>query len=178
MSVIIAGGMGPRAQGLFAQSGITTFIGVQGPVDEVISQFTNQELEPGEDLCDHDHSRGVCADHASVSLPPQIQGSKICITSRGPDLNSDVDPRFGRAPYFLIIDLDTQEYESLANNNIDAAQGAGIQAGQLIVGKKVRAVCTGQCGPKAQQVLQAAGIQVIQGVAGKARDVLESWNRG
>ena len=177
VNVIIAGGMGPRAQGLFAQSGITTFIGVQGPVDEIITQFINQELEAGEDLCNHDHSRGECADHTHASPPPKIQGSKICLTAQGAELDSDVDPRFGRAPYFLIIDLDTMAYEALANDNIDTAHGAGIQAAQLIVGKNVSAVLTGQCGPKAQQVLQAAGIQIIQGVSGKAKDVVASWSR-
>jgi predicted Fe-Mo cluster-binding NifX family protein len=175
VNVIIAGGMGPRAQGLFTQSGISTVLGVQGSVDDVITQFVNQELEAGEDLCDHDHSRGEFAGHAS---PPQlIQGSKICITAQGAGLDADVDPRFGRAPYFLIVDLDTQKIEAVANDNADTAQGAGIQAAQLIAGKKVSAVFTGQCGPKAQQVFQAAGIQIIQGVTGKARDIMENLNR-
>ncbi|MFC2165917.1 NifB/NifX family molybdenum-iron cluster-binding protein [Acidobacteriota bacterium] len=177
VNVIIAGGMGPRAQGLFAQNNITTVLGVQGPVDEIITKFINQELAAGEDLCDHDHSHGECADHAQISPSMQIQGSKICITTQGPELDSEVDPRFGRAPYFLIVNPDTLEFEALANDSKDMAHGAGIQTAQLIAGKKVSAVLTGQCGPKAQQVLDAAGIQIIGGVTGKAKDAVESLIR-
>jgi predicted Fe-Mo cluster-binding NifX family protein len=177
VNVIIAGGMGPRAQGLFEQNHITTVIGVQGPVDEIITKFINQELEAGEDLCDHDHGGGECADHVQNLPPQQIQGSKICITAQGAELDSDIDPRFGRAPYFLIVNLDTGEFEALENNSIDMAHGAGIQAAQLVAGKKVSAVLTGQCGPKARQVLEAAGIQIIGGVTGRAKDAVENWNR-
>lgn len=177
VNVIIAGGMGPRAQGLFSQNHITTVLGIQGPVDEIITKFITQELETGKDLCDHDHSYGECADHAQISPSQQIQGSKICITAQGPELDSEVDPRFGRAPYFLIVNPDTLEFEVLANDSKDMAHGAGIQTAQLIAGKKVSAVLTGQCGPKAQQVLDAAGIQIIGGITGKARDAVESLIR-
>jgi predicted Fe-Mo cluster-binding NifX family protein len=177
VNVIIAGGMGPRAQTLFAQSNITTFIGVQGPIDEVITKFINQELEAGQDLCNHDHSHGECADHDRTTPLRQAQGSKICVTAQGTDINSEVDPRFGRAPYFLIMDPDTMDFEALPNDNKDAAHGAGIQAAQLVAGKNVSTVLTGQCGPKALQVLQAAGIQLVQGVSGKVKEAVESWNR-
>lgn len=55
VNVIIAGGMGPRAQGLFAEKNIQTLIGIQGPIDEVIKKFLRQELEAGQDRCDHGH---------------------------------------------------------------------------------------------------------------------------
>ena len=177
VNVIIAGGMGPRAQGLFAQNQITTVLGIQGPVDEIITSFINQELEAGEDLCDHEHSHDECADHAQISPSQHNQGSKICITAQGPELDSEVDPRFGRAPYFLIVNPDTLEFEALANESKDMAHGAGIQTAQLIAGKEVSAVLTGQCGPKAQQVLQAAGIQIVQGVTGRAKDAVDNWTR-
>jgi predicted Fe-Mo cluster-binding NifX family protein len=177
VNVIIAGGMGPRAQALFAQSNITTFIGVQGPLDEVITKFINQELEAGQDLCNHDHSRGECTDHAQTTPHRKIQGSKICVTAQGTEIDSDVDPRFGRAPYFLIMDPDTLDFEALPNTHKDAAHGAGIQAAQLVAGKNVSAVLTGQCGPKAQQVLEAAGIQLVQGVTGSVKTAVENWNR-
>jgi len=177
VNVIIAGGMGPRAQGLFAQNNITTFIGVQGPVDEIITKFISQELEAGEDLCNHDHSQDECADHAQISPSQHILGSKICVTAQGAELDSDVDPRFGRALYFLIVNPDTLEFETLANDNKDAAHGAGTQAAQLVAGKNVGVVLTGHCGPKAQQILEAAGIQIVDGVTGRVKDALEDWNR-
>lgn len=47
--------MGPRAQELFAEGKIQTMIASQGRVDEVIDPFIRQELEPGRDLCEHEH---------------------------------------------------------------------------------------------------------------------------
>ena len=64
---------------------------------------------------------------------------RICITSEGDNLDSKVDPRFGRCRYFVIIDTDTIEFEAICNPNIDAMGGAGIQSGQLISEKKVSA---------------------------------------
>jgi len=84
---------------------------------------------------------------------------KIVISAKGPDLEAQVDPRFGRAPYFLLVDPESMEYEVLANGeNIQAAQGAGIQAAALVARQRPVAVLTGNCGPKAFQTLQAAGI--------------------
>jgi len=58
VNVIIAGGMGPRAQGLFAQHNIQTILGVSGPVDQVIDDFLQGKLEGGESLCDRErHGR-------------------------------------------------------------------------------------------------------------------------
>jgi predicted Fe-Mo cluster-binding NifX family protein len=63
VNCIIAGGMGPRAQALFSQKNIETIIGVQGPIDEVINKFINQELESGDDLCDHVQGVGQQSEH-------------------------------------------------------------------------------------------------------------------
>jgi predicted Fe-Mo cluster-binding NifX family protein len=173
---IIAGGMGPRAQGLFAQMNIETIIGVQGTIDDIIEKYLKQELETGEDLCGHhqgteEHSP---CDHHTEEIPQQA-GGKICITSEGKDLSAAVDPRFGRAKYFLIIDPLSQDYEVIENPNVEAAHGAGIQTAQLIASKNVRAVLTGKCGPNAQRVLQSSGIDVITDVSGNVGDALSRF---
>ena len=171
VNCIIAGGMGPRAQALFAQKNIETIIGVQGSIDEVIQKFIQQELESGDDLCDHRHGEhSPCEQHQEEVQPSK--GNRICITSRGKDLESEVDPRFGRAQYFLLIDPETRDLEVIENPNIEAAHGAGIQSAQLITDKKVKTVLTGNCGPNAERVLQAAGIEVITGVSGNIKTAL------
>jgi predicted Fe-Mo cluster-binding NifX family protein len=175
---IIAGGMGPRAQNLFSQKNIETIIGVQGTIDETIQKFLKQELEAGEDLCGHQHGEqdhSPC-DHPTEKIPqPSGAGKKICITSEGTDLSADVDPKFGRARYFLIVDPQSMDFEVVENPNIDAAHGAGIQTAQLIASKNVRAVLTGNCGPNAQRVLQSSGIEVVTNVSGKAEDALSKY---
>ena len=81
---------------------------------------------------------------------------KIAVTSQGPDLNSQVDPRFGRAKSFLVVDTETGEFSVHDNTqNLNAAQGAGIQAGRTVVDLGVSAVVTGNVGPKAFATLQA-----------------------
>jgi len=80
---------------------------------------------------------------------------KICVTSGGEALDSQVDPRFGRCQFFIIIDADTFEFEVIQNPNFSAASGAGIQSAQLVAGKDVKAVLTGNVGPNAFQVLNA-----------------------
>jgi predicted Fe-Mo cluster-binding NifX family protein len=176
VSCIIAGGMGPRAQNLFAQKNIETVIGVQGGVDEVIEKFRMQELEAGDDLCGHQQGSEAHSfpNHHAEGIP-QTAGNKICITSKGKDLGGEVDPRFGRARYFLIVDPDTMEFEVIENPNVDTAHGAGIQTAQFISSKNVGAVLTGNCGPNAQEVLQSAGIKIVTGVSGKTEDVLSKY---
>jgi predicted Fe-Mo cluster-binding NifX family protein len=176
VNCIIAGGMGPRAQGLFAQKNIETIIGVQGAVDEIIEKFKNQELESGDDLCGHQHGAEIHSpcDHHAEEIPPPT-GTKICITSKGKDLSAEVDPKFGRARYFLIVDPSSMEIEAIENPNLEAAHGAGIQTAQLISSQNVQAVLTGNCGPNAQRVLQSSGIKVITNVTGKAEDVLSKY---
>ena len=87
---------------------------------------------------------------------------KIAVTSSGPEMDSIVDARFGRAKYFTLIDIESGEYEVIDNKqNLNASQGAGIQAGQNVVDLGVEAVITGNVGPKAFRILQAAKIKVL-----------------
>lgn len=103
---------------------------------------------------------------------------KICVTSQGDNLDSGVDPRFGRCQYFIIIDTETLKFEAIKNPNIDATGGAGIQSGQFVASKQVKVVIAGNVGPNAFQTLQAAGIDVITGVSGSVKEVVDKHNKG
>lgn len=103
---------------------------------------------------------------------------KIAISATGVSLDAEVDPRFGRCQYFVIIDPDTMQFESMQNPNTMAAGGAGISTGQAIANSGVQVVLTGDYGPNAYQVLSATGVQVITGVAGKIRDAVQGYKSG
>ncbi len=103
---------------------------------------------------------------------------KAAITASGRTLDANVDPRFGRCAYFLIVETDTMEFEAIENANAALNQGAGIQSAQLAAQKNVRLVLTGHCGPKAHEALAAAGIEMIVGCAGPAREILERLKAG
>jgi predicted Fe-Mo cluster-binding NifX family protein len=103
---------------------------------------------------------------------------KIAASSPGQTLDDAVDPRFGRAPFFLIIDPETLAYETLPNPNIELGGGAGIQSAQLMSERGVTVVLTGNCGPNAFRTFGAAGIQVITGVSGTVREAVEAYRAG
>ena len=103
---------------------------------------------------------------------------KIAVTSTGPTLDDMMEARFGRCPYFLIVDLDTMEFEAFENPNIALGGGAGIQSAQLMAEKGVSTVLTGNCGPNAFQTFGAANIQVITGVSGRVRQAVEKYKSG
>ena len=103
---------------------------------------------------------------------------KIAVTSTGPGLDDNVEARFGRCPYFLIIDTDTMQLEAIENPNMALGGGAGIQSAQLMSEKGVTIVLTGNCGPNAFNVFGQAGIQVIVGVSGPVRKAVEQFKTG
>lgn len=103
---------------------------------------------------------------------------KICITSEGNNLDSPVDPRFGRCQYFIIVDTDTLDFEAIQNSNIEAGGGAGIQSGQLVAVKHVKTVLTGNVGPNAFNTLRAGGIEIITGVSGSVKNAVDMYKKG
>jgi len=104
---------------------------------------------------------------------------KIVITSQGTDLKSPIDPRFGRAACFILVDTETNEFTSHDNTqNLNAAQGAGIQAGRTVVDLGAEAVLTGNVGPKAFATLQSGNIKVYPGVSGTVAEAIEQFKAG
>ena len=103
---------------------------------------------------------------------------KICVTSQGDNLDAQVDPRFGRCPYFIIVDTDTSEFEAIQNPNVNGMGGVGVQSGQFMSEKQVKAVLTGNVGPNAFQTLQAGDIEVISGVSGQVKEAIEKYKNG
>lgn len=102
----------------------------------------------------------------------------IAITATQPSLEAKVEPRFGRCPYFLIVDTDTLDFEAIENPNTMLGGGAGIQSAQLMAERNVKHVLTGNCGPNAYQTLSAAGVSVIIGCSGTISDVVEQFRTG
>lgn len=101
---------------------------------------------------------------------------KVAISANGNDLISNVDLRFGRAYGFIIYDLENESYTFTDNEqNLESAQGAGIQAAQHIVNQDAEVLITGHCGPKAFKVLQAAGVKIFTGANGSIQEVLEKF---
>jgi len=106
---------------------------------------------------------------------------KIVITAKDEGLDSQLDPRFGRAQCFIVMDTETGEHQSVSNDqNVQAAQGAGIQAGRNVVDTGAEAVITGNVGPKAFQTLQAAGIKIYLCSDGSltVQEALDRYNKG
>lgn len=90
---------------------------------------------------------------------------KLCITAAGKELEARVDARFGRAPWFLIVDTDTGTFEAVENTAANQGQGAGISAAQLVTDKSVDAILTGRVGPNSMSVLQKTNIKLFEGVS-------------
>jgi predicted Fe-Mo cluster-binding NifX family protein len=103
---------------------------------------------------------------------------KIAITSTGTTLEDNVEARFGRCPYFLIIETDTMKVEPIQNPNIALGGGAGTQSAQLMAEKGVTSVLTGNCGPNAFRIFGVAGINLITGVHGRVRDAVDKFKSG
>lgn len=103
---------------------------------------------------------------------------KIAISATAPDLDAEVEPRFGRCQYFVIVDPQTMDFEGVENSSAMAAGGAGISTAQMVASKGAQVVLTGNCGPNAYQTLSAAGLEVITGVVGRIRDAVEAYKTG
>ncbi|MEA1868228.1 MAG: NifB/NifX family molybdenum-iron cluster-binding protein, partial [Thermodesulfobacteriota bacterium] len=105
---------------------------------------------------------------------------KIAISATGKDLDSAIDPRFGRAGYFIIVDTESGNIVNVIDNLAaqNAAQGAGINAATLVAGAGTQVVLTGQIGPKAFEVLQASGIKMISNVSGTVGEAVEQYKKG
>lgn len=104
---------------------------------------------------------------------------KAIVSATGGELSSPVDPRFGRAQYFVLVDIDSGEKLAVIDNtgNAAAPSGAGIGAAQLVSDHGVEVVITGSVGPNAFQVLTAAKIRVLSG-SGTVGEVVKACRDG
>ncbi|MFO7496561.1 MAG: NifB/NifX family molybdenum-iron cluster-binding protein [Desulfobacterales bacterium] len=103
---------------------------------------------------------------------------KLAVSSTEAGLDARMDPRFGRCAYFVIVDVDSLQAESLANESQGLGSGAGIQAAQSVAARGVKAVITGNCGPNAVDTLSAAGVALYTGQSGTVREALERFKSG
>jgi predicted Fe-Mo cluster-binding NifX family protein len=103
---------------------------------------------------------------------------KIAITASGKTLNSQVDQRFGRAAYFIVLDPDTMDFRVLDNEDVASAGGAGISSAKNVIDSGAEAVLTGNCGPNAERTLTAAGIKIYTGVSGQVSEAVELFKSG
>jgi predicted Fe-Mo cluster-binding NifX family protein len=104
---------------------------------------------------------------------------KVLVSTTGRALDARLDPRFGRAELFAVVDVDTNQFEIVSNDAArDAMQGAGIQAAELAARLGVKVVITGHCGPKAFAALKAAGIEVLSGADGTVAQAIAAFKTG
>jgi len=104
---------------------------------------------------------------------------KLVISSEGPNPTDRVDPHFGRAPYLILFDSSSESFVAQDNSaQAEAAQGAGVQAAQIVVALGTDALLTGHCGPKAFDVLSAAGVKVYSGFDSTVMGAVRDWQGG
>jgi len=104
---------------------------------------------------------------------------KIAFTTSGNDLKAPLDSRFGRAPKFMVYDLESETFTVIDNQqNLNAAQGAGIQSAETVARLGVQALVSGHCGPKAFRVLTAAGIKIYTTEATTIAEALAQYRAG
>ena len=103
---------------------------------------------------------------------------KLAISTDAPQLNAQLDPRFGRCAYFIIIDTETREWNALPNPAAGAGVGAGPQSVQFLANQGVEAVVGPHFGPKAFTALEAAGIRIYTASGGQADALLDDFLAG
>ena len=103
---------------------------------------------------------------------------KVVVSSQQPEITSPIEPRFGRASYFLLVDTETDQVEVIANEGAQTAHGAGIQAAQCVLHAGAEAIITGHCGPKAFQALAAGGIPVYLMPSGTVAEAVQKLSSG
>ena len=103
---------------------------------------------------------------------------KVAVSSNGNNLDAQLDPRFGRCAFFLVVNPDDMSFEAFENDSTSQGGGAGIQSAQFLSSKGVEAVITGHCGPNAVQTLSTAGVELFADQAGTVKEVVERFKMG
>lgn len=100
---------------------------------------------------------------------------KIALSSKGKDLNSQMDLRFGRAEYFIIYDLDSGEFQAIKNKGYSASGGAGIASAQQLIDQAADIIVSGNFGPNAYELLGDSGIQMYKGSKSSIGELIASY---
>ena len=116
--------------------------------------------------------------HPEAILNKKGANMKIAISSTGPEPDAQVDLRFGRCRYFVLVEDKEENFEFLDNEAAALSGGAGLQAAQLIADAGVKAVITGNIGPNAINVLKVAGIKAYHCGPGTVRKALQKYQDG
>lgn len=103
---------------------------------------------------------------------------KVAVTSVGKTVDSQVDPRFGRAAYFVVVDTESMGFEAIENGNVEASGGAGINAAKIVIDAGAQAVLTGNCGPNAERTLRAGNVKLYTGLDGTVGQAVERFKAG
>jgi predicted Fe-Mo cluster-binding NifX family protein len=104
---------------------------------------------------------------------------KIAITSQGKEFSSEIDLRFGRAKWLIVVDTETDHFQMYDNKiNLNAVQGAGIQTARNIANLGVEAVITGNIGPNAFKTLSAANVRAFLAEKHTVREAIDSFKAG
>ena len=104
---------------------------------------------------------------------------KIAITAQGKELSSEIDLRFGRAKWIIVVDSETGDFAAHDNVvNLNAVQGAGIQTGQNIANLDVEVVITGNVGPNAFKTLNTAGVKIFLAEKQTVQNAIDSLKAG
>lgn len=170
-AVIICGGLTCCALETLRNSGVHVVPWISGAPGEVAQAWWADSIHtmkmPGCVGCGQGRRwRGRGANKQGKEKRSMNEGI-IAVTSEGPKLTDMVDPRFGRAAGFVVVDLGTGAVSYIDNGGSQAmAQGAGIQAAENVARAGAGVVLSGFVGPKAFQALSAAGIEVVQNVEG------------
>ena len=103
---------------------------------------------------------------------------KVMVSSTGEGIDTEMDPRFGRCQYFVLVDTETMTAETHPNPGANASGGAGFQAAQFCSDVGAQAVISGSFGPNAFNTLQEAGIKMYPASGGKIRNLVEALKKG
>ncbi len=159
VNIVIAGGMGPRAIDLFEENDIEVILGVSGDLGLAAEAFANGTLTAGTSTCSHDdHACGGEEHEHEHEHPAHV----VCISSTGTSLDSQADMRFGRAPYFAVINLSSNTTSIFQNPFTDAESGVGPKVVQLLASNGVSVLITGKSGVNASAALKAGGIAAYE----------------
>jgi len=103
---------------------------------------------------------------------------KIGVSAQSEGLDAAVESRFGRCPYGIVVDSETMEFDSFANENANGPGGAGPRTVQEFVSRGAQAILTGHVGPNAQAALNSSGMDIVTDVSGTVRQAVETYMKG